>query len=205
MTNLPKKSRSKTVGFCNCVFVFASRKVATTALSEPTTINCTPPYTNKAITLQNARHMAQVGENVAVSQQSLPQIQQKKSGGTKGGGKGGAKQKERLVYRHPLPIILRDAYNPLLPTLPSLISHLYAFYVKRQRPQQHPLVQALYLPLSKSVWVVDPDQAWILWTQGFFGKGSLSRSEPTWLTRKVKQLNGDPDACRYLLLRAYVI
>lgn len=42
-----------------------------------------------------------------------------------------------------------------------------------------------YDPMTRSVWVTDPHGAQVLWRRGFFGKGSLSRSEPTWLERLV--------------------
>ncbi|KAG8921321.1 tRNA splicing endonuclease subunit sen2 [Tulasnella sp. 417] len=43
---------------------------------------------------------------------------------------------------------------------------------------------------SKSVWVVNARDVAILWQRGFFGKGNLSRSEPTWLTRQTNELKG---------------
>ena len=62
-------------------------------------------------------------------------------------------------------------------------------------------------PATKSVWVLpqtsasasgsaDADQAkedWtaILWARGFFGKGSLSRSEPTWFQREKNRVTGE--------------
>ena len=38
--------------------------------------------------------------------------------------------------------------------------------------------------LTKSVWVTNHEQAMVLWHHGFFGKGDLSRSEPTWSARQ---------------------
>ncbi|KAG8829677.1 tRNA splicing endonuclease subunit sen2 [Serendipita sp. 400] len=43
-------------------------------------------------------------------------------------------------------------------------------------------------PPSCSVWVYDEEQQMTLWRKGFFGKGSLSRSEPTWLKREINRL-----------------
>ena len=43
---------------------------------------------------------------------------------------------------------------------------------------------------SKSVWVVNSRDMDILWIRGYFGKGSLSRSEPTWLTRRINETSG---------------
>lgn len=40
--------------------------------------------------------------------------------------------------------------------------------------------------LTKSVWVTKREDAMILWRSGFFGKGDLSRSEPSWFSRQQK-------------------
>lgn len=47
-----------------------------------------------------------------------------------------------------------------------------------------PVYRAWYDDMTKSVWMYDTGEAHQLWTQGFFGKGNLSRSEPTWVARK---------------------
>jgi len=38
---------------------------------------------------------------------------------------------------------------------------------------------------TRSVWVLQSKDAILLWQRGFFGKGDLSRSEPSWLTRQI--------------------
>ena len=48
-----------------------------------------------------------------------------------------------------------------------------------------PVISGVYDAASNSVWVHDMQEARVLWERGFFGKGTLSRSEPTWLTREV--------------------
>ncbi len=40
--------------------------------------------------------------------------------------------------------------------------------------------------LTKSVWVTKREDALTLWRSGFFGKGDLSRSEPSWFARQQK-------------------
>jgi len=42
--------------------------------------------------------------------------------------------------------------------------------------------------------VVNARDMSLLWQRGFFGKGSLSRSEPSWLTRRVNEVNSSPTA-----------
>lgn len=51
-------------------------------------------------------------------------------------------------------------------------------------PASVPTYHAWYDDTTKSVWMYDTGEAQQLWTQGFFGKGNLSRSEPTWVARK---------------------
>ncbi|TKA74644.1 hypothetical protein B0A49_04901 [Cryomyces minteri] len=50
-------------------------------------------------------------------------------------------------------------------------------------PSSHPAAPHIgyFSPETRSVHVTDPDSIRVLWEQGFFGKGSLSRSEPNWL------------------------
>ncbi|WFD29001.1 tRNA-intron lyase [Malassezia sp. CBS 17886] len=50
-----------------------------------------------------------------------------------------------------------------------------------------PAYRGWYDELTHSVWITDPEDATQLWTQGFFGKGGLSRSEPTWAARKMAE------------------
>ena len=47
-----------------------------------------------------------------------------------------------------------------------------------------PVYKTWYDDVTKSVWMYDTGDAIQLWTHGFFGKGNLSRSEPTWVARK---------------------
>lgn len=48
--------------------------------------------------------------------------------------------------------------------------------------------KAFYSPATRSVHVADPRSTRALWECGFFGKGSLSRSEPEWLERENRRL-----------------
>ncbi|KAK5656761.1 hypothetical protein OQA88_4309 [Cercophora sp. LCS_1] len=49
-------------------------------------------------------------------------------------------------------------------------------------------------PDTRSVHVADPKSIRALWEQGFFGKGSLSRSEPNWLRRELNRRNAIGDS-----------
>lgn len=53
-----------------------------------------------------------------------------------------------------------------------------------------PQCQGVYDPITRSVWVTDRKDMDILFRRGFFGKGTLSRSEPSWRERRVDLLKG---------------
>jgi len=52
---------------------------------------------------------------------------------------------------------------------------------------------------TQSIWILRSEHARRLWERGFFGKGSLSRSEPTWLSRFNSSLTGPGATCGSLL------
>ena len=53
-----------------------------------------------------------------------------------------------------------------------------------------PQCHGIYDPITRSVWVTDRKDMDILFRRGFFGKGTLSRSEPSWRERRVDLLKG---------------
>lgn len=77
---------------------------------------------------------------------------------------------------------------PLIPHNPLSILHLAFTYVLQliSTPSSHPpvLYQGHFSPETRSVHVVDEVAIRVLWESGFFGKGNLSRSEPSWLDRE---------------------
>lgn len=114
--------------------------------------------------------------------------------------KGGQKQraeKER-VYGTPLPLLLPS--SPLHPGhVPTSKfnphgepSSLLASYAGIISSASRPIVPACVGRLdraSASVWVEGADMA-VLFNRGFFGKGTLSRSDPNWRSRRVELLKG---------------
>ncbi|KAI4111332.1 MAG: hypothetical protein LQ338_008359, partial [Usnochroma carphineum] len=85
---------------------------------------------------------------------------------------------------YPLPLVI--PHNPL-----SLL-HIAFTYLSQlvAPPSSHPPTSLRgYLSAeTRSIHITDEATARILWEQGFFGKGSLSRSEPTWLEgEKIRQ------------------
>lgn len=93
------------------------------------------------------------------------------------------------VHAKPLPV---DVY-PLPAFIPhnpisivriaiSLLSHTLFL------PKSHPVVHRAYFSQqTQSIHVTDAASIRALWEQGFWGKGSLSRSEPQWLSSEKKR------------------
>ncbi|KAI9887377.1 MAG: hypothetical protein M1823_000802 [Watsoniomyces obsoletus] len=81
---------------------------------------------------------------------------------------------------YPLPVFL--PHNPI-----SILHVVWCSLVQLwSRPSSHPaqLYKAHLSGESNSIHVTDPVAIRVLWERGFFGKGSLSRSEPSWLERE---------------------
>lgn len=80
----------------------------------------------------------------------------------------------------PLPILV--PHNPI-----SLFHILYVWLSQAIKPPSSnfdPIYQGWWSPDTRSVHVTDTRSIRGLWEQGFYGKGSLSRSEPNWLNRE---------------------
>jgi tRNA-splicing endonuclease subunit Sen2 len=96
-----------------------------------------------------------------------------------GAQKSGSKRHENnRIYAHPLPLAFVEP-------LPSKIVSILAFLGLSLARVEHPHCEGILDPITRSVWVSNPDQSLILWRRGFFGKGNLSRSEPSWLARQI--------------------
>ncbi|KAL1991958.1 hypothetical protein VTN49DRAFT_5266 [Thermomyces lanuginosus] len=105
-----------------------------------------------------------------------------------------AKQNTRLqkpnyrhIHRFPLPVTVQEL-PPLIPHNPlSVISFLYSYLRCIIFPPRQEIYSAYFDLATSSVHVTDEKAVRALWEMGFFGKGSLSRSEPTWLEREKKR------------------
>ncbi|KAJ7224463.1 hypothetical protein GGX14DRAFT_425752 [Mycena pura] len=91
---------------------------------------------------------------------------------------GGRRNGNDRTYACPLPLTF--LYPPPSPAR-SLFGLLGISLTKVETPQCH----GVFDPATLSVWVTDKRDSTILWRRGFFGKGDLSRSEPSWLARQV--------------------
>ena len=92
------------------------------------------------------------------------------------------------IHRNPLPIKIHPL-PPLIPHNPLSILHIAVVYLSQiLYPPKRPAPYKAYFDVAtSSVQVTDPETMRALWEMGFFGKGSLSRSEPTWLEREQKR------------------
>ena len=95
------------------------------------------------------------------------------------------------LHALPLPV---DIYPlpPLIPHNPLSILQIALTYFRQlvAPPSSHPevLYQGYYSSETCSVHVTDEVAIRVLWERGFFGKGSLSRSEPSWLDREKRRV-----------------
>ncbi|KZT63647.1 hypothetical protein DAEQUDRAFT_719156 [Daedalea quercina L-15889] len=106
---------------------------------------------------------------------SLITPSQNQQGGPK---KGGARRAENnRLYGHSLPITFEKSH--------SWTSHILGLFGVSGTRMLNPHCTGIFDPHSRSVWVIDSKDAMIMWRRGFFGKGDLSRSEPSWRTRQI--------------------
>lgn len=93
----------------------------------------------------------------------------------------------RHIHRFPLPV----AVHPLPPLIPhnplSIVSVLLSYLTYFIAPPHQEVYSAYFDSFTSSVHVTDEKAVQALWQMGFFGKGSLSRSEPSWLEREKKK------------------
>ena len=82
---------------------------------------------------------------------------------------------------HPLPVLIPHNPLSLLATALSYLTQIIS------PPSQQPIYNGYFSSATSSVHITDPITVRKLWEMGFFGKGSLSRSEPTWLESQKKK------------------
>lgn len=93
----------------------------------------------------------------------------------------------RLIHRFPLPVNVHHVpsvipHNPL-----SIISVALSYLTFLISPPRQEIYTAYFDSATSSVHVTDEKTIRALWEMGFFGKGSLSRSEPNWLEQEKKR------------------
>ncbi|KAK8101877.1 tRNA-splicing endonuclease subunit Sen2 [Apiospora kogelbergensis] len=89
---------------------------------------------------------------------------------------------------HELPIPIRTFPLPsFYPSNPlSLLHVVYTWITQALTLPHEPSIvhEGIWSAKTRSVHIVDTKSIRALWEQGFYGKGSLSRSEPNWLKRE---------------------
>jgi tRNA-splicing endonuclease subunit Sen2 len=99
---------------------------------------------------------------------------------SQGSHKSGSRRNDtHKIYGNPLPILFSDDEKP------SRVTSLLGLLGLSRTQVLYPHCQGFFDAPTRSVWVTDTNDVTILWRRGFFGKGDLSRSEPSWLTRQV--------------------
>ncbi|MCJ1258595.1 hypothetical protein MMC24_006428 [Lignoscripta atroalba] len=95
-----------------------------------------------------------------------------------------------VIHALPLPVKVHSL-PPLIPNNPLSLLHIAVIYVAQLLfpPSSHPLVKfkGHFSPETRSVHITDEGAIRALWEKGFFGKGNLSRSEPSWLDREKRR------------------
>ena len=94
------------------------------------------------------------------------------------------------LHARPLPLAIHPL-PPFIPHNPLSLFYLLAAYFTQalHPPTSHPTIYRGYFDgATRSVHITDAAAVRGLWEHGFFGKGSLSRSEPTWRVRELRRL-----------------
>ncbi|KIR36797.1 tRNA-splicing endonuclease subunit Sen2 [Cryptococcus deuterogattii MMRL2647] len=94
-------------------------------------------------------------------------------------------------YGTPLPILFPSSSSSSTSSKSILTSFLPSLSSTRVEIQH---ITGEYDPITGSVWITDPRMMDLAFQKGFFGKGSLSRSEPSWRARRVGLLKGGDTA-----------
>lgn len=102
----------------------------------------------------------------------------------RGGGanKGGGRRNENnRIYAYSLPMLFEEPQGSVSKTIYNVTGILGASRLRLLKPQ----CEGVFDAATRSVWVTNPSDVSILWKRGFFGKGDLSRSEPSWHARQI--------------------
>ncbi|KAK3377549.1 hypothetical protein B0H63DRAFT_398226 [Podospora didyma] len=94
------------------------------------------------------------------------------------------------VYALPAPIktFPLPSFNPSNPLSLLHLACAWVWEIVAPPPAEPSVIhQGFWDPATRSVHISDPSSIRALWEQGFFGKGSLSRSEPNWLKREISR------------------
>ncbi|WWC68397.1 uncharacterized protein I206_102323 [Kwoniella pini CBS 10737] len=104
-------------------------------------------------------------------------------------------QANQKKYSNPLPILINssNSSDKNSSTLKSSIinSYIPSFSnLNKKEIINLPNCIGTFDNITRSIWIEDEKSKLILFNRGFFGKGNLSRSEPSWKQRKLDLLKG---------------
>ncbi|RYC65189.1 hypothetical protein CHU98_g1068 [Xylaria longipes] len=130
-------------------------------------------------------------------QPEVPEVQTKPESERKQNKSSSKPHKIPLHQIYALPAPLRTFPLPsFYPNNPLSLFHVLWAWTRQvlSPPPAEPSVihQGHWSPETRSVHVRDPQSIRALWEQGFFGKGSYSRSEPNWLKREQSRQGEGP-------------
>lgn len=110
-----------------------------------------------------------------------------RSGAQQRHAKGGRRPNYNAIHRNVLPVEVHPL-PPLIPHNPlSLMSIALSYLISVLAPPKRKVYKGYFSSATSSIHITDPETQRALWEQGFFGRGSLSRSEPTWLEGRSQQ------------------
>ena len=89
-------------------------------------------------------------------------------------------------YGSPLPVLLHTPWNAKGKSKSLLQTYSPSLAVEISVPR----CTGVFDPITRSVWVTYRADIDKIFRKGFFGKGTLSRSEPSWRERRVDLLKG---------------
>lgn len=91
------------------------------------------------------------------------------------------------IHRNVLPVPVYPL-PPLIPHNPlSLVAIALSYLVQILATPPRPTYKGYFSSATSCIHITDVDTIRKLWEMGFFGRGSLSRSEPTWLENRKKK------------------
>ncbi|KAK5072410.1 tRNA splicing endonuclease subunit sen2 [Lithohypha guttulata] len=101
--------------------------------------------------------------------------------------RGGRRPNYNIIHRNLLPVEVHPL-PPLIPHNPlSLVSIALSYIISVLAPPKRKVYKGYFSSATSSIHITDHETQRALWEQGFFGRGSLSRSEPTWLETRKKE------------------
>lgn len=113
----------------------------------------------------------------------------RKGNGRAGGARAQQKPLNHVIYARPLPIstVPLPAFQPHSPVSWLHLAYVWLSSILTAPKEPSVRYHGVWDPATRSVHVTDPASVRGLWVSGFYGKGTLSRSEPNWKSRELNR------------------